>query len=247
MYRELRFRDSALVLGRDQMAISEISPESPDEFIQLYKKSIPSDRDKSVSATRDVIQGTGVEFFIQIAACRDTLAPQELERIYQGKLPVLIRQEDGWFKYQIGQTSQFSEAKNTLLLSGVKDAFIVPYLNNQRLVLWDVLKKEEPFENESISESQSSGIQFVVQIAASRDPLTDKELRKIYADISHVRVIQEDGWNKYQIPVGNQYAQAHVLWKNCSVKGAFLAAYLNQNKIAMTEAIQLAKNKAVEP
>jgi outer membrane protein OmpA-like peptidoglycan-associated protein len=82
-----------------------------------------------------------------------------------------------------------------------------------------------------------SDIAYRVQVVASRKPLTDGEVAEIYGGDLKVRMFQEDGWYKYYITAKPTYFEAKIVLDNCGVKDAFIAAYEDDKRIGLKNAI----------
>ncbi len=187
-----------------------------------------------------------VVFAIQLYASRDSLSDVYLNKFYKGNWDIKIIDEDSWHKYQIGFTKTYGEAKAILAQLNMPKAFIVPYLNNKKLVLWEVIQKHRA-DRASVSgtiNNVTDSLLFVVQIAASRDSITNNYLKKIYTGEKPIRQIKEDNWYKYQILLNNSFHTSKEFWNNCGIKGSFVVAYLNGEKIPMYDAIKRSNNNS---
>lgn len=227
------------------------TPKSADEFVSMYV-----DQEEKY---QDTIIDSGIIFVVQIAASRDSLSDSYINSLYSGNKTIHIRAEEDWYKYQMGHTAIYSEAKSTMNEINVPGAFIVPYLEGKKLTLWEVLleqrkKKENKIVEQSNALEKEHGevvtknipidvVLFVVQVVASREPVDSTELSSINKGDHKLRMIVEDNWYKYQIVAGSSYDEVIEVWKECGVKDSFVGAYLNGKKISMTEAIKLNKQK----
>ncbi len=92
-----------------------------------------------------------------------------------------------------------------------------------------------------------SGVEFRVQIAASRVPLETGKLKMIYQGEHPVEMIMEDGWHKYQLAGVPYYADAIHLLRKVNIPGAFVVAYKNGIKLKLAEAVKSAKELEETP
>ena len=83
----------------------------------------------------------------------------------------------------------------------------------------------------------NNNIVYRVQIAASRKEMSDQELYRIYKGKNEVRMFQEDGWYKYYIAEKNTYFEALEIKNSSNVEGAFIAAYDQNHKLALKQAM----------
>jgi len=88
----------------------------------------------------------------------------------------------------------------------------------------------------STSESTAHEIKYYIQIAASATPLSNYALKRLYLIGDEIRIIQEEGWFKYQIPVNGGYEMAHDLITTKNLTQAFVVPYQNGLKINMEDA-----------
>ncbi len=168
-------------------------------------------------------------FFVQVAASRSPLSPEELASRYSGAATPEIREEEGWYKYQIGKRDNYIEAFLTLRSVGVKDAFMVVYdQKGKKMKLWRAILKQR----DEIPD-------FFVQIAASREELSENEIDEIYSGGMIVKKREEENWFKYQIEAGTTLNQALKILKKIDVEGAFPVAYINDKKLNLSEMVPL--------
>lgn len=97
---------------------------------------------------------------------------------------------------------------------------------------------EKKLQPEEKSQIQTSETVFRLQIAASRQPLSDSEIKAKYSGDLDVFVFNEDNWFKYAIGEYNSFYEANLARKRCGVKDAFIAAYREGNKIELMKAIK---------
>ena len=175
-------------------------------------------------------------FQVQIAASRIPLSDEKLHHIYKGNLPISMLREDGWYKYSVGKTENYIEARNTQQQTDVKGAFITACQAGNKLELYDAIRKTRA----GIS-TTSGEVGYYIQIAAGKKPINKNTLQKIYSGKKEIRMSREDGWFKYRIFAGATYKQAASLKEQLSVEGAFVVALENGNKIFLQHAISLTK------
>lgn len=205
-------------------------------FVVVYKgdKKVPFEKAlaetmETSSPIAETTIETPVRFFaVQIAASRETLSDNILRMLYSGNQPVTKHFEDNWYKYTIGRESTLLEAQRLKAASGVKGAFIVAYQNGARITLSGLTPSEEKQED---LQKSSTGKTFKVQIAASRRPLSDREIKFLYSGPGKVTMQLEDGWYRYTIGNETSYAGAADLKTSLNLKNAFIAIYNNGKRI----------------
>lgn len=182
---------------------------------------------------RPEVQSENITFVVQIAASRKSMDNASLKRIYKGELPIKSRVEDNWYKYQIGHTNSYLEIKEVKNNLDVHGAFIVAYDGDEKLKLWQAIRKVHSSNGQTI---------FVLQIAASKTKLSDEKINSIFSGNDHVIEIYEEGWYKYHIVCGNTYDAARRFKNLWGIKNSFIVAYKNNKKIDIRQAIKETSN-----
>lgn len=112
-------------------------------------------------------------------------------------------------------------------------------------------KVEEPKKNEvpvvAQTQSTSEGVEFRLQIAASKKVMTAVQLKKIYKGSLKVEEeIRGDGWYRYIILKSGNYAEVRKEKIKCGVADAFISATSNGKAISVSEALRNAKPNEVK-
>lgn len=204
--------------------------------VQYVEKGESQTRESLVSVKtkqRPGIQGKDIVFVVQVAASREPMDESSLKKIYNGNLSIKLREEDNWYKYQIGHTNSYLEIKEVKNNVDVKGAFIAAYEGERKLKLWQAIKEVHSADDKII---------FVVQIAASKVRLSNEKINLIFSGNDHVVEIYEDGWYKYHIVCGNTYSAARRFKNLWGIKNAFIVAYKNNKKIDIRQAIRETSN-----
>jgi len=105
----------------------------------------------------------------------------------------------------------------------------------------DDLEEAERKKKEEDARSLKGNLVYQVQIAASKKPLPKWKIAKFYKRTNEVTKKNYDGWHKYAIGSFTKYDDAKKFVKAVRVKGAFVVAYLNGEKIDIKEAIKIQK------
>ncbi len=176
-----------------------------------------------------MISGDGstysIVYRVQIAASRQPITRETLSAIYKGFNPINISQEDGWYRYSIGDYIYYNEAKVTRDSCGAKDAFVMPYQNEKR-IQWPSTYALELLKNKQLENPI-----YVVQVAASRKPISPQIIKDIIRVDSPLTMKYEDGWYKYYISAFTDPAVAKELAVKVGIKGAFIATYKNNLRV----------------
>ena len=183
-----------------------------------------------------------VIYRVQLAANKSELTQRALQRIYAGNKQVEMLLENGWFKYSIGDFDDFKSADKFRKQCGVRNAFIVAYRKGTHFT--------QPSEQETATIQQPiqyttsqevNGLIFRVQIAASHTTLNKGQISRIYSGTSPVELVEEDGWYKYQLLGVRLFSDALRLIRDAKVKGSFIVAYNNNEKINLLDAVKMSK------
>jgi len=182
------------------------------------------------------INDNQIWYCIQIAASRTPVSDLFIQSVYKGVDPVKVRQEEDWYKYQYGHTTNYTTAKEKLKETTARGAFIVAYANNEKQVLWRTLLAKTSQK----TLSSPSLVTFVIQVSANKKQLDTEQRGKLQQKYGgFIREIEEDGWYKYQIVVGSSYQEAIKKWKEIGTDISFVVPYYNNQKITMTEALKI--------
>ncbi len=96
--------------------------------------------------------------------------------------------------------------------------------------------------------SQNTGtVYFKIQIAASKVPLSNYRLETICPVNDKLSVEYENHWYKYILSKKFfTYKKAFAYKNTINIKGAFILAYKNEQKINITEVVRLDENETVD-
>ena len=126
----------------------------------------------------------------------------------------------------------------------LNQTFELPVVEEKTVIQEETEKIEATPEKEILpvekSQTQEGKTVFRLQIAASRRPLTEEEIRTKYKGNAELIVFKEENWFKYAIGEYNSFYEANQARKHCGVKDAFIAAYQNEDKVELMKAIKQA-------
>jgi hypothetical protein len=231
---------------------------TPKEQAQKEKEAPNTDSEKLI-VEKEQQYASGLIYRVQIAADKKPLSQATLRKLYDGDKQISRVVENGWYKYSIGDFSTFDNAeafKNDLK---TRDAFIVAYkdgepVSPERAQKDDITEPEkekppdektEPKPLEPVEPAKTtSEVVFKVQIAASRNPMSDNLLHNIYGGDKEINKNIVDGWYKYSVGQFPEYEAANKLKKKTNVGGAFITAYKDGELLDIKQAIQLSEGRA---
>jgi hypothetical protein len=218
-------------LASADTAVEELAYEE-----QTEEQLVPAQYEEKIAVVEEDVdesyyipEGDEVIYRVQIAAHKTQLTQRALSKIYYGNKKIEMLNEQGWFKYSIGDFITYEDADKFRKQCGVKNAFIVAYRKGQMFIPTGISEEVAAQYSQTAADIIKSdydiGLIFRVQIAANRVPLTREQLSRIYKDDYPVEMIEEEGWFKYQILGVRLFSDALRLLRNSQVKGAFVIAY----------------------
>jgi hypothetical protein len=229
--------DTMQVIEKDQ-STTRISPAASGE----KEIGIVTDENKDTLIPAD----DEVIYRVQVAANRSALSQRALSRMYYGNKNVEMINENGWYKYSVGDFTTYEEASQFRKSSSISNAFVVAYRKGTRFHAGtsEVYEKQQSIFTPAGEQRLPPGLIFRIQVAASRVPLTVGQLKRIYQGNYPIELISEDGWYKYQFMGVRLYSDALQIVRNVTTTGAFIVAYENNTKINLADAVR--KNKELE-
>lgn len=248
-------RDTILTLWYDYLY--DHNETTPDIALTRPEKEVPAEVPAEVSVKEDlkaseigrvteenrsalIPADEEVIYRVQIAANRTELNQRALSRIYYGNKNVEMENENGWFKYSVGDFATFEEADRFRKSSGVDNAFVMAYRKGKRVAGETVNLEQERDQHPSPADTMLNlppGLIFRIQVAASRIPLSANQLQQLQGDDYPVEMIREDGWYKYQLMGVRDFPDALLLKEKIAAKGAFVVAYNSGVKQRLADAV----------
>ena len=214
-----------------------------DAFIVAYKngrklnmasvRNVPSDASHTPSGQ--------IIFKVQIAATKSPMSNDDVNNLYNGSEQVQEQQEEGWYKYSIGNVTSYQQAVQLKKQSDVTDAFIVAYMNGRKLNLYQAMGTKPVAVQRYAEISPNKDIIFGVQIAASRAPISMKNLSILYKGDKTIVESTYGGWFRYRIDLGKSFEETKRFKNECGIKGAFIVAHQNGKRVKVKDAINLNK------
>jgi outer membrane protein OmpA-like peptidoglycan-associated protein/tetratricopeptide (TPR) repeat protein len=95
-------------------------------------------------------------------------------------------------------------------------------------------------------EEESIDFLYRVQIAASRNKMSDAQLKRIYKGFKTISSFEEEGYYKYYIAETPSYPAARQTLKECGVDDAFIAVYKKNVKWKLQDVLAYQKKEPVE-
>ncbi len=236
------------IYGHEALATEPLLATTPDSLKEgLQARQAPDagqsaeigiitdeNKDQLVPADENVI------YRVQVAANRSELSQRALSRMYYGNKQVEMINENGWYKYSVGDFDTYDEASKFRKSSGISNAYIVAYRKGTTFapaVEATEIKPPAPLLPEG-TQRLPAGLIFRIQVAASRVPLSMDQFKKIYRGTYPVEMIAEEGWYKYQLMGVRLYSDALRLKQSVGSEGAFVVAYEDGVKVNMAGALE---------
>ncbi|MCI5058461.1 MAG: hypothetical protein MRY83_20280 [Flavobacteriales bacterium] len=224
---------------------------NPDESAYNEEKPIPI----------DVPIPSGLIFKVQVGAFRNPI-PQDL---FKGFSPIMGENRgSGITRYTAGSFGDFANADNAkeqIRNLGYRDAFVVAYLNGERISISKArqMSTDQLANNSGTAQNGEttsvnkfgvteqnvaamSGVFFTVQIGVYTRPASLSELYNINPVVS---AKTENGMIRYSSGTYNAFSVANQAKTEIRAKGirdAFVTAYFNGKRISVAEAKNLVNN-----
>jgi len=145
-------------------------------------------------------------------------------------------------KQELSGASQLPKDTTTKPAPSAKIEIQIPLANNEVPVKKEAKGIETPKAPKvapSEAKNDGTGVQFKVQIAASKVPINTERLKHLYSGDLPVQVKQcDDGWIRYMIGQFKSIAEAKNLKGTCGVSDAFVRATKDGEIIKVSEALQ---------
>lgn len=208
-------------------AISHLNSSIEVGMVTAYKGNIRTIVKTKIrpDQTLSTQEGLIAVYRVQIAAAKKPIQAKDLKALYAGIRPINVYAEDGWFRYSIGDYLLYSDAISVRDSSGVPGAFVMPYINGVRQPIkgkLDVQREEA---------KRSTNPVFVVQLAATKRPISLRKLKVYRKSGIPVTLRIEDGWYKYTSDVFFNKDLARKKAQEMKVSGAFVVTYMNGKRV----------------
>lgn len=230
----------------EMASVDQTTDVVPEEIVPGEYEERISVVDEEIGESYHIPADEQVIYRVQIAANKMQLSQRSLSKIYFGNKRVEMINEEGWFKYSIGDFDTYEGASKFRKQCGVKNAFIVAYRKGTRFTAGGIDETGITSISESaegmITSKYNVGLSFRVQIAANRVPMTKDQLKRIYKDNYPIELINEEGWYKYQLLGVRLFSDALKILRNAEIKGAFIIAYNNNTKHNLHAAVKRSKS-----
>ncbi len=213
-------------------------------FIVAYNNGIKVSLQAAKSGkVVEQVRNEDVVFKVQIAADTKKISSDNLHKIYSGYENVQHYEEDGMYKYSLGEFKTYEEANKFRVNSGVKGAFVIAFKGETKINVLEAKRIKRCYDPIIISDWLSNNNQLIykIQIAASSKKLSVNQIKNICCIESNVYLTEEDGWFKYSIGKFEKYQDAVKMKEKSGVEGAFIVVYKNGKKVSLTEARKMSK------
>ncbi len=211
----------------------------------------------------------GLTYKVQVAASYNKkLNIEDLKQKYGINIPIREEKVGNWYKYTVGE---FTSKEPALAMSremdrkhGVKGAFIAPYKANERISQEKALSLEESrkysyddiaFKDpKEIVKTTSNPViaknrtVYMVQVAASKKPLSKEFLESKYGIAQPIYMDYVDGWYKYTIGQFQDFEQANRFKRKLrkgNVNGAFVISYKEKNRLDAQETRKIKQGQVI--
>jgi hypothetical protein len=144
---------------------------------------------------------------------------------------------------QVVKTAPESNTQKKLAQNGNSD-----FVNTENIITNKPVQTKKTSVNTTVREEfdlsyvqQNSEVRFLVQLAASRVPLTKVQLWAIYPGNLTIEIIKEKNWFIYRITGFRLFSEANRVALESGVESAYVLSTLQGKEIKLTEARQMTK------
>jgi len=103
-------------------------------------------------------------------------------------------------------------------------------------------KQEVAKQDKTSNQGNGNGVEFRLQIAAARKPMTPSQLKHIYkGNLTIEEEVRGDGWYRYSIAKSSSYSEVKSQKRQCGIADAFITASNNGVSMTVAEALKNAK------
>ncbi len=201
---------------------------------ELVVKDTDTQHSEAVSAAKNI------EFRIQVRAKYQAGIPlQKLANRYHLREEIKEDYNGTWYRYSIGSFASYDEAKdyriNIIGEHGVRDAFIVAFMNGSRLDSLSELKEIAPEFYPQKTRYKETGTIYRVQILALlKNSIMPEILKEIYNIEEAVNEEVYNNWRKYTIGKFTSKKDAKKIQEEMIDKGiidAFIVVYKKGERV----------------
>ncbi len=155
----------------------------------------------------------GKMYRAQILATKNSLTDEQVKKLYKGNESIDVEYVNGWYKYFIGEFESYKEAENFIKTNSIPKAFVT---------VCNVEKVEK--ESKSIK-----GVYYTIQLAATKSPISDRELNQMKHQNMMIKIEKADGWFKYTVGTFKTKQEAEAFLRKVSSSKAFVVSVKDKN------------------
>ncbi len=233
----IQLRVGAVAAGDYELPASVFYTENDEEKSKEYNYSITVKAEPEPVAEEpeevEVPETSEITYRVQVRAIYNGKQPvSEVKKQLKVDEPVYEHFHNGYAKYSVGDFEDYSSAneyKRQLKSTGVRDAFVVAFHNNERL---RNLGEVDKIRNPDPKPDKRSGKYYKIQIAATKNARLAVDVFAEQYDIDVDRVSVEkgdDGWYRYTLGPWDDYSTAKQKLAELKpkVKDAFVIRYID--------------------
>lgn len=234
------FQENAFGIYQGWIPLETEQEEQDDPVVTPIADNSDSGYEADITETSDDDTGFVVEqevtnnattsddlvFKVQIAASKTPLSLEKLLSIYQTDETINNEKEGDWYKYSVGFFKTYEEANQFKQTIGVTDAFVIVYRNQEKISLSETNVDASAYDDTQTYNEPAGDYVYRIQIAASRRPATQTEIKNMYRKNQFINIVQNEGWYKYTIGSFNSEMEAQQYIDNTPNMGeAFVVKY----------------------
>jgi len=178
-----------------------------------------------------------VTFRIQIAASKVPLSLQKLRQIYPKNVQINNEKDGEWYKYTVGEYDSYQAAWDSKVKMNIQGTFVSAYKEGKRVKNIAEVTSANSYNNLQVNSNNSQtninsdGTEYRIQIAMSRLPADDLQIKKLNPTTETVKTYRSDGFYKYTIGSFNSEQNAVDYKNKNNLTKAIVVKYKNDIQI----------------
>jgi len=235
----LRMNNELLVypylMDANDIEISAIN-KLKEAFLLIYKDVVVNDKkgvlnNGELSEIKNFKNPVDIYFKIQVAASKESLSVEELNKIYASKEIISNEYDKGWYKYSIRKNFKtYEDAFKYKESINIKGAFIIAFVEGKKVPVSEAVNLQNTKAN-SDKERGNDKTVYRLRIGISTSPANSESIRKMKSGGKPVVMVNHDGWYTYTIGDFNSKREANNFKRKKGLNNATVVAFKNGKPI----------------
>ena len=191
-----------------------------------------------------------LNYHVQLSARENKIPKNKYDVFFPENENINVKKEDSLYKYIVRSFNSYKRAFKYKMSMDFEDGFITAYKDDRPIDIIEAISITDPEYYSQLMKGYSpvfdrDTIFFKVQIIATENVLSRKQISSIYDGKKEVDVIHQEGVYRYSIGQCPTYEAAKSLSDNIPVDDAFVVAYKGRKKLPIDKAREAVPNSSV--